>query len=504
MSRLRSALVLTTLGIAPLGAQLPYLTVPSGTLRIELGGSFLPVTQEFADGETRRLGDPIAGAPLFGTTLGPRLTELLGRPASPGSTGSVTAELMQQRGIGTIGLGVGIGRRLTLGVRIPVVSVRTEWSLASAADGATVGFNPALAGDGGSQAFADQFEAALATVQSRRDAGAYDGDPALRALADRILSEGPVWRARFVATVLTPSTAERVLPLAASTDGTELLAQAADWRDQISGPLGVEGFTSLPTLPLDPVTSEQIGAALTSPSGFGLVASDEQPLVGIGDVEFEAHWLLLARSDTATGRWTGAWLHGGVTAPTGTPPRADRLRDLGTGDGQLDLALGATAEVGSGRLGLRASAMYRNQLAGDREARVAGRDEFLVPASRTATLRWDPGNEVHVQAQPFFRIADRFALTGTLRWWRRGADAWSAPGGATDPAITAMGANTEASAVVVGAGLAYAHHGVHVDGVPRMPVEAGLGIERTVASGSGLVAKALTTRVWFRVYGRLW
>jgi hypothetical protein len=341
-------------------------------------------------------------------------------------------------------------------------------------------------------------------VRTRRDAGDYDGDPALRALADAILVDGPVWRARFVATVLTPSTAEPVLPIAASPDGTELLAQAAAWRDQISGPLGVEGFTSLPALPVDPVTSEQLAAALTSPSGFGLVPPDAQPLVGIGDVELEAHYLLVARSDTATRRWLGVWLHGGITAPTGTPPRADRLRDLGTGDGQLDLALGATAEVGAGRLGVRATGWYRNQLAGDRVARVAPRDAFLVPASRTATLRWDPGNEVRVHAQPFFRIADRFALTATLAWWRRGHDTWTAQDGGTDPGITAMGAGTAASAAVLGAGFAYAHHGVHVDGVPRMPVEAGLGIERTVTSGSGLVAQSLTTRVWFRVYGRLW
>ena len=37
-----------------------------------------------------------------------------------------------------------------------------------------------------------------------------------------------------------------------------------------------------------------------------------------------------------------------------------------------------------------------------------------------------------------------------------------------------------------------------------MPVEAGLAIERTVASGSGLVPAALTTRLWFRVYKKLW
>lgn len=485
-------------------AQLPYLTVPSGGLRIELGGAFLPVTQEFADGELRQLGDPLAGSSLFGSSLAPRLSELLGRPAGGGLGGGVTAEVMQQRGVGTIGLGVGVTSRLTVGVRIPIVSARSEWAITPTEDGATVGLNPALRGNQASQLFADEFEAALGALRTRRDAGDYDADPQLLALADALLDEAPVWRARFVALVLDPGTAEQVLPIAGSADGSTLLAQATDYRDQLTGPLGITGFTSLPALPAEAVTGEEIGALLTDAGAFGLVAPDEIPLVTLGDIEFEATWLLFARADSTARKWAGAWVQGGVTLPTGTPPRADRLRDPGTGDGQMNVSVGATAEFGSGRFGVRGSVAYRHQLAGERVARVATRDAFLVPASRTQTLQWDPGNNLTLTAQPFYRIADRLALTGSLAWWRHGEDAWTRSDGTSDPDVTAMGDGTASSAVMIGAGLAYAHHGAHVDGAQRRPVEAGLSLERTVASGSGLVARPLTTRLWFRVYGRLW
>ncbi len=498
-------LLLAAAGLAPpTRAQLPYQTVPTGALRIELGGAFLPVTQEFADGDLRRLGDPIAASPLFGTTLASRLTALLGRPASGGTSGTLTADLMQQRGIGTIGLGVGVSSRLSLSARIPIVSIRTEWAVDHDGEGATLGLNPALRGDPGSQLFADQFDAALGLLRTRRDAGDYASDPALQALADAVLADAPVWRARFVATVVTPSTAELALPLALSPDGSELLAQATAWRDQLTGPLGIEGFTALPTLPVAPVTTEDIAALLTGASGFGLLPPDEIPLVALGDVELEANYLLVARHDSSTRRWFGAWLQGGVTAPTGTPPRHDRLRDLGTGDGQMDVTLGAVVEVGSGRFGLRAEGRYRRQMEGERVARVADRDEFLVPVTRVATLRWDPGDEVTVTAQPFVRLADRLALSGSLTWWQRGRDAWRAESGDPDSEVTRMGDGTAANALRLGAGLAYAHAGTHVDGVTRMPVEAGLSLERTVASGEGLVARPLTTRLWFRVYARLW
>ena len=487
-------------------AQLPYLTAPRGALRIELDGGFMPSSREYADGTSRRLGDPVQPGGALASDLQARLTALLGRPASPGSIGTFTADLMHQRGEGGIGLAVGVTRRITASVRVPIVSVRTESRLQHDEATATLGINPASLGDGTSAVWLTQFGDALVELQTRRDAGEYSGNPTLQALANSILATAPTWRADLASLLINTGEASLLLPIATSTDGVALLGQAATYRDQMGDQLGVTVPSGTPLLPSTGMTSEQLSGLLSDPQGFGIAPVEEQPFVGLGDVELGVTYALAGSSSAAGRRWFGAWLNGGVLLPTGTPPRADRIRDQGTGDGQLDVRLGATVEVGRGRLGLRADANIQAQLTGSREVRVGARDAFLQPAARTATLDWNPGDIMTVTARPFFRLADRLALVGSVSWYSRGTDQWSAAGENAPPAVdlTAMGVGTKASALRLGAGISYAHDGQHVDGESRMPVEAGLAVERTAWSGSGLVAQQMVTRMWFRVYKKLW
>lgn len=490
--------------VAPLPGQLPYLSAPPGSLRLEFGGAFRPTSWEYHDGVARRLGDPLGETDPLAADVAARTAPLLGRPATPGRIGTLRGDVMQQRGDGLLALAVGVSRRLTVGARAPIVSVRTEWRLAHDPATATLGRNPALLGDPASSAFVTQFGTALDLLRQRRDAGAYAGDPSLQALADATLNDAPAWRALAAALLVDAGTAAAVLPLADSPDGLALLAAATTWRDQLSGPLGIEGFTALPALPVTALSTQQFGELLGAPDGFALISTDEPPLVGLGDVELTATWMLRNGGDSLGRRWNGAWLVGGVTLPTGTPPRHDRLRDAGTGDGQTDIHLGAVLELGAGRLGLRAEGSHRLQLPGSRTVRVAPRDQFLVPIALLRTVDWNPGDVTMLTARPFFRVADRLAATASATWWRRGGDQWSTAVAADAAAVAAMGEGTAASALLVGAGLAYAHGGQHLDGVARMPVEAGLSVERTVWSGSGLVPRELVARLYFRVYKRLW
>ena len=61
--------------------------------------------------------------------------------------------------------------------------------------------------------------------------------------------------------------------------------------------------------------------------------------------------------------------HGGRRArcglPTGRVALADRLLPLGTGDGQTDVELRLTTDLGAGRWGVRAEGMYNRQLAAE-------------------------------------------------------------------------------------------------------------------------------------------
>ena len=74
--------------LAPLPAQLPLLTAPRGTMRIEFGGSFHPTTAVWRDGAKQDLGGLLtlpaltaSSTPLLADLEG-RLAQLLGRPAT--------------------------------------------------------------------------------------------------------------------------------------------------------------------------------------------------------------------------------------------------------------------------------------------------------------------------------------------------------------------------------------------------------------------------------------
>ncbi|HRP08477.1 MAG TPA: hypothetical protein PLL69_08315, partial [Gemmatimonadales bacterium] len=420
MSRTLLTLVLLLAGAPGLAAQLPYLTVPGGALRLELAGAFLPATSEFADGKERPLGAPLEGSSALLGLLDNRLTNVLGRPAASMSSGSLTAQVMQQRGEGYIGAALGITSRLTISGRIPIVSTRTEAKLQHDPTGADVGINPLLLGDESSAIWAEQFGDALGELAARVDAGEYNADPDRLALANQILAEAPAWRTAMGDLLATDGRAVPVLPLAGSEDGAAILARAGEYRDQLANTLGISSITASPALPVAPLGDSDFALLRQSPGGFGYVSDLDVPFVALGDIEAELTYQLAARANPESRSWFGAWASAGASFPNGTTPRQDRIRDQGTGDRQFDVVARGTLEAGRGRFGLRGSAEWRNQMARFREVRRAGRDEFLVPAVLLDTLEYDPGNVFTLHAQPFFRLADRLAITGSFSWTSRG------------------------------------------------------------------------------------
>ncbi len=486
----------------PLLGQLPFLDAPVGTLRIGFHGEFAPAFREYADGASRDLGAPVSFGqdPILLRDMTARLGLLLGRPADPGHLGMLAAELEYQRGAGTIGLAVGVTPRITVGVDLPIVSVRTQARLATDATGSTVGINPTIGGTPNSGMYIDQFEAAIVQLDERIASGAFDADPALKAAATALSESGPVLRAQLAALITEPATASAVLPLASSADGLALQALSNHVRDDLRDRFGITGFTASLALPSTALTDADLSALLGSSAGYDLAPTTDPPLVTLGDVRVGATVRVI---DTPRFR---VWAQAGVRLPTGTAPRVRYLRDQGTGERQFAVDLAGTIETERGALGIRGTVALSRPFAANREVRVGTRDELLLPASRTTTLRRTPGQQLSLEAQPYVRVAPSFALYGHLGYQRRGATAWEAA--ATSTAISggdigAMGTGTGASAMTAGLGLSYAHTGVNKDGVVKMPVEAGFGLIRVVSSSSGLVADRLTTRIWFRVYKRL-
>lgn len=513
-ARPAAALLGFVLCVASTSAQLPMMTAPVGTLRIELGGGFFPTDERFINGIRLPLGTSTAGIPLTAdaTTLIPdlsaALSPVLGRPATGGSLGGLTAIAERQRGVGTIGLAWGITRRLTLAATLPIVSVRTQVQLRVDTAGATLGLNPGdpsvgtAQGIGQNATYFGQFNAALETLAQQVADGAYIGTPALQQLAEQTLAEGGAYSAALA----TALAATPILPVVGSTDAEVLRGLAESYRSRFEEAFGITTITSVPALPAAPLSMPEFDALLRAPTGLGLRPFGEDPIVGLGDVRLELTGTLTTRGGPGTGSWLGIWGHAGGTVATGTPPRPDALLDQGTGEGRGTIFGGVTAEVGRGRLGVRGHLRYTHALSGEVETRIGPSGTLLLGANRQAVLARQAGSTVTLSAQPFVRIAPRLAITGSLLWWQRGEEAWSwgaaqAPLAGLDPAI--MNAGTAADALLLGIGLSYSHDGNHRDATGRMPVEAAFGIERTVRSGAGLVDAPLTARVTFRLYKAL-
>lgn len=498
---MRQSLTIVALLLLPTTAfgQLPFQLAPVGTLRIGLHGEFAPAFREIADGKRRSLGSPVSvapGQPLLGD-LQDRLGAILGTTSSAGSMGTLGAELEYQRGTGTIELAAGITRRLTVGLALPIVSIRTQSSFTASAQDATVGLNPVLRGDPGSEMYLSQLGAALGELKARVETGAYDGDQAVKDAAVSLLAEGPVLQTQLAALLTDSVTASAVLPLSTSPEGIALLGRTNSLREEFAHRFGISGFSAALSLPGTPLSDAELTSLLGARRGFDLAPSTDPPLVGLGDIRLGATALVFEKP------FLRIWGEAGVRLPTGTAPRVRYLRDQGTGERQFALDAAGIVETSRGSLGLRATTRFQRGFASDREARVGSRDQVLRPASRTTLLRMTPGMRWSVDVRPYLRVAPSFALYGQLTYQRRGADAWESVSQATPisgGSISGMGAGSGASALIAGVGLSYAHTGVNKDGDVKRPVEAGLGLTRVVMSGSGIVADRLTTSIWFRVY----
>lgn len=498
-------------------AQLPLMTAPSGTLRIEFGGGFFPADRLRVDGTAAPLGsrltiphlDATATPMIAGTEA--RVAGILGRPASSLSLGGITADAQLQRGVATIGLGVGLTRRLTLSATVPIVSVRTQIVLRPDATGATAGLNPAdlsLGSSGGiaqTATFFTRFDAALAALTTRIAEGAFT-NPTQLALAQQTLGSGTALRDGLYALLADPVSAAAVLPTSTSDDGRALLGRISALDSTLSGALGGIAIAAAPAMPATVLTTTGLAALLAAPTGFGISSPEDIPPVGLGDVEVGLTAELFRRGAPGDSKWLGVWARGGARLSTGKAPRSSFLLDQGTGDGQPDVEVGGTVELGRGRFGMRADARVTIQLSGTASERLGSRDQLLRPARTEALFTRNHGDLAAVTVQPFFRLVPHLAITGLLQHERRGADhlAWAdtsqAVGGLE---LDRLVSGTAANATRLGVGLSYVHDGRSREGILRMPVEAGLSIERTVLSSAGVVITPLTTRMVFRIYKAL-
>lgn len=492
-------------------AQLAPVGVPAGVLRFEMDGSFDTWDKRFRDGGREGLGAALSAPALDRGTL-PFLApydaiieRVTGLPDFRLNLGGLTADAQADVSTGVLGLTLGLTRSIAAFGRLPLTRARVQTDIDVNTAGANAGLNP---GTTAQDPFFAQFDAALTTLEARIAAGDYDGNPALRSLAETTLSEGGALFGDLFTLLGDPNTASPFIPTGSSTAGTALTSRIAALQGTLGTDLGVGGFSAVPALPAAPATPQDVESAISDPSGPIALQTGNSEVTFRGDAEAGVAVTLADRWDRP-GRRGGfrAAAEGLVRFPTGSRARTDRALAIGTGDGQTDVELRGVVDLGAGNVGVRLEGGYNRQLAGDVVERVASPFQPFPPASRLAAVRLDPGDVTTVAVRPFFRLARTMALIGSLERWSKGmdaveyrSDADAIPG--VDPGVLAEG--TDASATLVSIGVTYSNPGSLRPGGTGLPVDAGWTYERVLSASGGIVPDTHRIRARLRLYFGVW
>jgi hypothetical protein len=487
--------------------QLPPVGVPAGAVRVELEGSMDIYDTRWLNGHREPFASDLISATVGGNLL-PHLdladtliSRITGIPAYTSNLGALTADGQADVSRGFLGASLGLTKAITIFGRIPLVRSRVQTAIALDSTSGNVGENP---GDVQEAAFFQGFDAGLTDLQARITAGAYDADPATRALAEATLADGASVRDDLFELMIDPATAAGFVPTASSAAGAAIAARIAALQSVLSGNLGVTSFTEAPVLPAERTTAAELLNYIGDFSGPVALRPGESTITFRGDAEAGAALTFIDHWDR--GRRPGGFRAAFETLvrfPTGRVARTDRLLSLGTGDGQTDLEFRLTTDLAKGRWGARLEADYNRQFPANYSLRVAPPTQPFPSIDLLTVVRRDPGDIVSFTAHPFFRLAPSIALMGTVGHWSRQADEVSYASTSDEiPGVAAsvLAEDTKANATVLGIGISYANPGARRPGGNGLPVDASWSYERVVSASGGIVPDAHRVRASFRAY----
>lgn len=514
----RPARVLGLLWIAaalPLAAQLAPITAPKGLLRLDFGGRFDNWDQRFLNGVKQDPGADFSHNPFSAHLLSPlaaaeaELRRVTGVQAISLSLGRSSSSMLVNVGTASIGAAYGLTSRLTVFGTVPIVRVRVQNRFSLDSTDANAGFNPAdpdfgdAVGAGVTAGFLTQLQATLATISGRIADGSYDANPAQKALAQQIVTQGTPLHGDLKTLFETVT----FLPVAGSAAAGSLLAPIESLQLSIETLDTAFSFTALPALPARGPGGQEFEDFITSPGGPFQGRPFSPPILQyIGDVEVGAAFNWLDHRPRNGGFGVRSVLVGTVRLRTAQLDRPDDFFDIGTGDRQPDVQGDLVTDIARGRIGARLTARYVLQLPGRQDRRLAPPDQPFAPAATLAAVEWDPGEIMEGSFEPFLRIGPTLALTAGVRYRSKGADQYSyvrnqAPIEGTTPDVLAIGSKQNATAFSVG--LSFAHDGRRRDGTVGMPIEAALRWEKTTGSTLGRVPANESVSVALRFFRRM-
>ncbi len=500
-------------------AQLAPLGIPHGLIRIDVDGSFAYANERYNDGTLESLGANF-NSPALGADIIPgvadadqRLAVLLNDPAYKLNLGASVGTGQVSTGTGALGIGLGITKGLTLFGRVPIVRTTYRQSVAIDTAKSGAGLNladPALgaaSAPGPAQAFFDNFNGAIGTLEANLASGLYDGDPTTRARAVQTIASGHALSDSLGALIIADGTASAFLPLFSSAAGQVLNGQVLSIQQTMAG-LGVQSFSDAIPLPATPATGADLATYATSPAGPIADSSlTSGSRTGIGDVQVGAVYTAIDKWDAHTARGSRLAATLVVRIPTGTVASPNDPFGATTGAGTVAVGIGAAFDLGRGTFGARFSANYLLQMSGAFTRRVGTMTTALIPSSYIADVNINPGDELQLAFTPFYRLAPDFGLVGSATWITRGTDdvQYASPADSI-PGVPAslLAEGTGASRLLLSLGVTYASSGQKADGTNGKPLDAGVRWETTVASSGGIVAKWSSLIFFVRVYGKLW
>jgi len=372
--------------------------------------------------EVQPLGSDLTGNPL-GSTILPDLSSLEGYLADaldePGyrvSLGVSQAVVEQSRLVFPFRLELGITDWLTVGGMVPLVRPRVEMTFALDADSLTAneGTSPYLSDPAVVKTFLDGLQAAVeeALATHPEEAVVADAQAYLDAL---VFAYG---HGTF-------------FPVVGSASGVKLQERLDAFRQALSD-LGVSGIPVQVPLAEGYLDTAAFQEFLGSRYMRAFPLEDWTTPWAIGDAEITVNARLLRRGFQPDSAGTlpsvRVQLGGGVLVRLGTGGQRDPARffDQDTGDGQLDLEgnVFGLVELGS-RIGAWGRVRYGIQTEGETYRRIAAPWNTLPNYSRTAPVRWTPGNYFELDLNPRIFLAPALSFGVRYHLWSKGEDSYS-------------------------------------------------------------------------------
>lgn len=499
------------------GQAMDRTMVPRGQLRLQAHPVFTSWDRRFggaegSSGAIEELGqDLTAGntAELFPgfEDLRAAVRDLTGIADYVPTLGPTSSRVQQEMTSIDFGAEVGLFEWLTVGIQVPWTQTRTVVDVLHSPSAADLGLNPTLSNPASVTSF----------LASASDVGA-----AARAHADAVCASDPgltctnaldlaARTAAFEAGLASAYGATPFFPLAGATGGQAL----SEALSALNSELLAANLSTFQPLILASETLTQEGLALLpaiNGSGIGaaMPLQTRQGLWGVGDIAASVRLRLLDNLTAAEGaaapvlgyRVTTRF---SVRFPTGTPEDPDVLLDIGTGDAQLDLEGGFSADIRlAGRIGLAAAGFYTHQTATTVTRRVAAPGELMAPATTRREVYWLPGAVWGAEAAPYLRLSSTVSLHAEYRFVHKRSDEieLAVPDPTLDPLVLQLGSGLTLHQV--GGGLRYDGVGSWLGGDHQRPMEVHMRFLHAIAGGGGQAPKWTRVEAGLRLFRRLW